>query len=535
MIPISEKNLIFVDVPNTHGKMLYPIGIQDFEKIRRENFVYVDKTDLIYNMSHGSGRYCFLSRPRRFGKSLFVSTVEAYFSGKKELFEGLAVAELEKEWIQYPVFRFDLTGKFYTTPEAVNDALGMQLARLERQYAVDVTSDAIDTRFRSLIEAAYEKTGRRVVILIDEYDKPIVDNLTNESLADVFRTQLQGFYSVMKAKDACIQFGFLTGVTKIGKLSVFSGLNNLKDLSMDARYAGICGISEKELRKYFQESVRALAAANDLSEEACYAQLARMYDGYHFCEDTEGMYNPFSLLNTFDSLKFRKYWFSTGTPSFLVRFLMNGKYNLDDVSGIKVPLSILTGVNASKPNAITLLYQTGYLTISAYDKQMDIYTLDYPNKEVEDGFLESLSEYYTPIAGNEATLSVYSFVEDIRSGNVDMLMRRFTAFFADMDYQIQGDAELYFQNTMYVMLKLMGQMVQVERHTSNGRIDVLIQTDKYVYIIELKRDRDPNDALDQIAEKGYDWPFLADDRKVFKIGANFSTATRRLEGWTRSE
>ncbi len=335
----------------------------------------------------------------------------------------------------------------------------------------------------------------------------------------------------MKAKDACIKFGFLTGVTKIGKLSVFSGLNNLKDISMDARYADICGISERELKGYFEESVSELAEANDLSVGKCYEQLAAMYDGYHFCENAVGVYNPFSLLNTLDSLKFGTYWFSTGTPSFLVRFLEAGKYKLENVSGIKVSPFILSGVNASRPNAITLLYQTGYLTVKDFDRKANLYTLGYPNREVEDSFMESLSEFYTPIENNPDTLSVYRFVEDIRSGDVEMLMRRFTAFFADMDYQIQGDAELYFQNTMYVMLKLMGQQVQVERHTSNGRIDVLIQTDKYVYIIELKRDRDPQDALDQIDGKGYDWPFLADGRKVFRIGATFSTANRRLENW----
>ncbi len=510
--------------------MRYPIGIQDFEKIRKGGYVYVDKTEQIYKMAE-TGGYCFLSRPRRFGKSLLVSTMEAYFSGRKELFNGLAIAELEKDWVQYPVLRFDLTGKSYTSPDAVNEAIGAQLFNLEYKYKVNTIGNAIDTRFQSLIDAVYAKTGLPVVILIDEYDKPIVDNLLDEELADIFRNQLQGFYSVMKAKDAYIKFGFLTGVTKIGKLSVFSGLNNLKDISMDIRYADICGISEVDLKKYFGESVKELAEANDLSEQDCYERLAQMYDGYHFCENAPGMYNPFSLLNTFDCLQFRKYWFSTGTPSFLVRFLMSGNYNLDKVSGVKASPSILLGVNASKPNAITLLYQTGYLTISGYDKRMDIYTLDYPNKEVEDGFVESLSEFYTPIQQKPETFSVYSFVEDITSGNVEMLMRRFTAFFADMDYQIQRDAELYFQNTMYVMLKLMGQMVQVERHTSNGRIDVLIQTNQYVYIIELKRDQNPDDALDQIDQKGYDWPFQADGRKVFKIGANFSTQNRRLEGW----
>lgn len=510
--------------------MLYPIGIQDFENIRRDGFVYVDKTELVYNLSHGSGKYFFLSRPRRFGKSLLVSTLEAYFSGRKELFDGLAIAELEKEWNQYPVLRFDLTGKNYSEPDSVADALGTQLVVLEKKYKVDVVSNAIDTRFQVLIDAAYAKTGRPVVILIDEYDKPIVDNLGDDALADTFQGQLQGFYSVMKAKDACIKFGFLTGVSRIGKISVFSALNNLKDISMDARYTDICGISEKDLKEYFSESVKELAETNDISVKQCYEQLTRMYDGYHFCENAAGVYNPFSVLNTFDSLKFDNYWFETATPSFLVRYLLRGGYRLDNITRNKVPAAVLKGVHSEKINAITLLYQTGYLTIKDYDKESKLYTLGYPNREVEDSFMGSLSEFYTPIDKKPDVFSVYNFVEDIKSGNVEMLMRRFTAFFADMDYQIQGDAELYFQNTMYVMLKLMGQQVQVERHTSNGRIDVLIQTGKYVYIIELKRDKDPEDALDQIDEKGYDWPFLAGGRKVFKIGANFSTKNRRLEG-----
>lgn len=260
-----------------------------------------------------------------------------------------------------------------------------------------------------------------------------------------------------------------------------------------------------------------------------------MYDGYHFRQNSAGIYNPFSVLSTFDSGEFDNYWFETATPSFLVRFLQQGNYKLDDINRDKVSVSMLKGVNSERPNAITLLYQTGYLTIKDYDPQFRRYGLGYPNKEVEDSFVESLSEFYTPIEKSPGELSADKFVEDIRSGNVEMLMRRFSAFFADMDYRIQGKAELYFQNTMYVMLKLMGQQVQVERHTSNGRIDVLIQTDKYVYIIELKRDKNPDDALDQIDEKGYDWPFLADGRKVFKIGANFSTKNRRLENWKVSE
>ena len=515
--------------------MLYPIGIQDFEKIRRDGFVYVDKTALIYKLTHGSGRYCFLSRPRRFGKSLLVSTMEAYFRGRKDLFEGLAVASLEKEWKAYPVLRIDLSGKSYDAPNVLLEVFDACLSKWEKQYGAEKRSDVPGLRFGNVIEAAYTKTGLPVVILIDEYDKPIVDNLGNEVLADVFRSQLQGFYSVMKSKDGFIQFGFLTGVSKIGKLSVFSGLNNLVDISMDAPYADICGISENELRTVFPDSVRELAEANGLSEEACYQKLALWYDGYHFHPAADGVYNPFSLLNTFRSLEFNNFWYETGTPSFLVRYLKQGGYNLERISKNKVPVSVLKGLNSERPGVITLLYQSGYLTIREYDAETRLYGLGYPNKEVEDSFTESLSEFYTPIDRKPDAFSVYKFVEDIREGNVEMLMRRFTAFFADMDYQIMGDDELYFQNTMYVMLKLMGQQVEVERHTSNGRIDALIQTDKYVYILELKRDKNPDDALDQIDEKGYDWSFAADQRKVFKIGANFSTRTHRLENWKVSQ
>ena len=514
--------------------MLYPIGIQDFEKIRKDGFVYVDKTDLVYKMAQKGGYY-FLSRPRRFGKSLLVSTMEAYFSGKKELFTGLAIADLEKDWIEYPVLRMDLSGKSYDSPEVLQQVFDDYLSRWEKKYGIENKFTVPGIRFSQVIEAAYLQTGKRAVVLIDEYDKPILDNMGNEELSDVFRNQLQGFYSVMKAKDGIIQFGFLTGVSKIGKLSVFSGLNNLKDISMDARYTDICGISEKDLKKYFKESIRELAEVNKMSVKACYTQLAQMYDGYHFRQNSTGIYNPFSVLNTFETGDFDNYWFETATPSFLVRFLQRGNYKLDDITRDRVPASLLKGGNSERPNAITLLYQTGYLTIKGYNEADRLYCLGYPNKEVEDSFMESLSEFYTPIDKNPGVLSAPKFVEDIRKGDVEMLMRRFTAFFADLDYQIMGDDELYFQNTMYVMLKIIGQQVQVERHTSNGRIDILIQTDRFVYIIELKRDKNPNDALDQIDEKGYDWPFMADERKVFKIGANFSTKNHRLENWVVKE
>ncbi len=513
--------------------MLYPIGIQNFEKIRRGGFVYVDKTSQIYNLASRS-QYYFLSRPRRFGKSLLVSAMEAYFKGKKDLFEGLAISELEKEWIEYPVLHFDFSGKAYSSEDSLADVLNIQLSQMEETYDVDVISDSCDSRFKCIIDAAYKKTGRQVVILIDEYDKPIVDNLTRPELCDSFRETLQGFYSVMKSKDGCIRFGFLTGVTKTGKMSVFSGLNNLDDISMDERYVDICGISEADLKCYFDSSVEDLARKCKYSKDECYAKLARMYDGYHFCEDTIGIYNPFSLLKTFDKMKFGEYWFETGTPSFLVTYLKQGNYNLDNISKDMVPADMLFGTNYSNPEPVTLMYQTGYLTIKGYDSRFRQYNLDYPNDEVKSGFLNSLSQLYTPALSN-SELSVSRFVNDIENGDVKSFMNRFTAFLSGNDYAVQGDLEKYFQNTMSVMLKLIGLYVKTEYQTSNGRIDITFDTDKYVYIIELKRDQSPEIALRQIEEKGYEKPFLASGKQIIKLGINFSSETHTVEGWKVAE
>ena len=511
--------------------MLYPIGIQDFEYIRRDDYVYVDKTYIIYKLAHGSGKFFFLSRPRRFGKSLLVSTMEAYFSGKKELFDGLAIADLEKDWIQYPVLRFDLTGKSYTAADDLQDHLDKQLALLENKYGIRKEYDSIDVRFQCVIEAAYEKTGRRVVILIDEYDKPIVDNLGNVELADVYRRQLQGFYSVMKAKDGFIQFGFLTGVTKIGKLSVFSGLNNLKDISMDARYTDICGISEKDLNKYFSESVRELAEANDLTIEETYNQLAEMYDGYHFRQSSVGIYNPFSVLNTFDSGEFKEYWFETGTPTFLVKVMKDTDYDVTRLSDEEIDAPSLMDVDTVYHNPIPLLYQSGYLTIKGYEPEFGMYHLGFPNREVKHGFLNFLVKYYTPSRTDSGMMLVSRMLKDLRSGNAEGFMQKLEALFAKTSYQIQGDSEKDFQYAMYIILELMGEYVEVEKATSNGRIDILLQTKEYIYIIEIKINDTVEAALRQIEEKGYARQFADDKRKIFKIGVRFSTENRCIEDW----
>ena len=510
--------------------MLYPIGIQNFEKLRQGGFSYVDKTDLIHQIAKNGGYY-FLGRPRRFGKSLLVSTMEAYFQGKKDLFKGLALEKLENEWTEYPVLHLDLSGKEYKSMEDLDVRLDRHLSLWESNFDAAKRYPMADARFSDIIDTAYEKTGKPVVILIDEYDKPILDSAGNEPLREAYRSRLQGFYSVMKSQDGKIRFGFLTGITKMGKLSIFSGLNNLKDISMDHRYVDICGISEGDLHIYFDESVQEMADANGLSKEECYAKLKDYYDGYHFCENSADIYNPFSLLNALDSQRFKDYWYETGTPTFVVKALRNGKFNLEDLTLDGVPASALTGVNSDDSDPIPVLYQSGYLTIQSYNEQTEEYSLKYPNKEVERGFMQGLASIYLPSARYNSPFAVRKFAEDFKKGDAEGLMKRFEAFFADTDYEIVGDAELYFQNTMYVMCKLMGQYVQVERHTSNGRMDIVVQTDKYVYIMELKMDAPADEALKQIEDKAYAKPFAADPRQIFKIGVGFSAKTRRIEEW----
>ena len=510
--------------------MLYPIGIQNFEKIREGGYVYVDKTELIYQIVR-TGGYYFLSRPRRFGKSLLVSTMEAYFQGKKELFQGLAIEKLEKDWTEYPVLHLDLSGVTYTDENVLNEKMENTLSQWEQTYGIANTFTVDGIRFENIIKTAYSQTGKPVVILIDEYDKPLLDTAGNEPLREAIRSRLQGFYSVMKSQDGKIRFGFLTGITKLGKLSIFSGLNNLNGISMDYRYADICGISEKDLHAYFDESVQEMAEANKMSKEECYARLKEYYDGYHFCEDSEDIYNPFSLLSALNGKRFRDYWYETGTPTFVVKALQRGQFNLEGLTLEGVPAFVLGGVNADDSDPVPVLYQSGYLTIQSYDNQTQEYTLKYPNQEVERGFMQGLANIFVPSARYNSPFAVRKFAEDFKKGDTESLMKRFEAFFADADYEIVGDAELYFQNTMYVMCKLMGQYTQVERHTSNGRMDIVVQTDKYVYIMELKMDASADEALQQIEDKGYAKPFAADPRKLFKIGVGFSSETRRIKEW----
>ena len=511
--------------------MIYPIGIQNFEKIRTEDFLYVDKTAEIYKLAK-EGRYYFLSRPRRFGKSLLVSTMEAYFSGRKELFSGLAIEKLEAEWKQHPVLHLDLSGVSYTDESVLERVLSDKLAKWETLYGAVNTSDILGLRFKEVIEAAYNKTGNQVAILIDEYDKPIIDNLGNEPTLSHLRSTLQGFYSVMKSMDARIRFGFLTGVTKIGKMSVFSGLNNLNDISMIPDYVDICGVSETELHEYFDESISELSSANEMSKEECYVKLKSMYDGYHFCEDSIGIYNPFSLLNTFQNKKFREYWFETGTPGFLVEVMRKTSFDVTTLENQTVDSTLMSNADAIFENPVPYLFQSGYLTITGYNDMFRLYQLGFPNQEVKNGFLNCLLKYYVPMSPDmSGTTLIYQLWHSITEGNPKSFMQILSSLFANTSYQIQGETEKDFQYAMYIISALLGEYVQVERTTSNGRIDLIIQTKEFIYIFELKVNTDADVALRQIDEKGYARPFEGDSRKLFKIGVNFSTATRRIEDW----
>ena len=511
--------------------MIYPIGIQNFEKIRTEDFLYVDKTAEIYKLAK-EGRYYFLSRPRRFGKSLLVSTMEAYFSGRKELFSGLAVEKMETEWKQHPVLHLDLSGVSYTDESVLERVLSDKLAKWEALYGAVNTSDILGLRFKEVIEAAYNKTGNQVAILIDEYDKPIIDNLGNEPTLSRLRSTLQGFYSVMKSMDARIRFGFLTGVTKIGKMSVFSGLNNLNDISMIPDYVDICGISETELHEYFDESISELSSANEMSKEECYVKLKSMYDGYHFCEDSIGIYNPFSLLNTFQNKKFREYWFETGTPGFLVEVMRKTSFDVTTLENQTVDSTLMSNADAIFENPVPYLFQSGYLTITGYNDMFRLYQLGFPNQEVKNGFLNCLLKYYVPMSPDmSGTTLIYQLWHSITEGNPESFMQILSSLFANTSYQIQGETEKDFQYAMYIISALLGEYVQVERATSNGRIDLIIQTKEFIYLFELKVNADADVALRQIDEKGYARPFEGDSRKLFKIGVDFSTATRRIEDW----
>ena len=511
-------------------KRNYPVGIQNFEKIRSRNYCYIDKTELIYKLVK-SGQYYFLSRPRRFGKSLLISTLEAYFQGKKELFEGLAMETLEKEWIEYPILHLDLNTEKYDTPQTLENKLSLNLKMWEDEYGANEYEYSLATRFEGVIRRAAEKWGRNVVILIDEYDKPMLQAIGNEALLTDYRNTLKAFYGVMKSCDRYIRFALLTGVTKFSKVSVFSDLNNLMDISIDERFTSLCGITEEELFTNFQEDIIELGQENKLTEEETKAELKKMYDGYHFAEESEDIYNPFSLLNTFAKMRFGSYWFETGTPTFLVELLKHSRYDLHRLTEEMASADSLGGIDTMHTNPVPILYQSGYLTIKGYDREFQVYYLGFPNKEVEEGFTKFLLPRYAHLETGNPSFEIMSFVKDVRQGNADAFLRRLQSFFADSPYELARDLELHYQNVLFIVFKLLGFYTQAEYHTASGRIDMVVKTDKYIYVMEFKLDGTAEEALQQINDKQYALPFASDSRKLFKVGVNFSKEKRGIEGW----
>ena len=434
---------------------IYPIGIQNFEKIRKDGYFYIDKTALIYQLVK-TGSYYFLSRPRRFGKSLLLSTLEAYFQGKKELFDGLAMEKLEKDWIKYPILHLDLNAEKYTAPEALDQVLESALRRWEALYGAQDYERTFASRFQGIIQRACDKTGQRVVVLVDEYDKPMLQAIGNDELQKSYRETLKAFYGALKSKDGCIKFGMLTGVTKFGKVSVFSDLNNLDDISMRNQYIDICGINEQELHDNLEDELHSLASAQGMTYDEICAKLQEYYDGYHFTHNSIGMYNPFSLLNTFKYNEFGSYWFETGTPTYLVELLKKHHYDLRRMAHEETTATVLNSIDSTSDNPIPVIYQSGYLTIKGYDQRFGIYRLGFPNREVEEGFINFLLPFYANTNAVESQFEIQKFVREVESGDYDSFFRRLQSFFADTPYELVRDLELHYQNVLFIVFKLVG-------------------------------------------------------------------------------
>ena len=525
-----------------------PIGVQSFKDLREKGFLYVDKTAYLFRLANSSKVY-FLSRPRRFGKSLFLSTLAAYFRGQKELFKGLYVEKAEEEqaaqenrtpWQAYPVLYLDFNTGQYELSGALDETLRYFLDTEEPKYNLQQTGLSHAKRFTSLIQAAYQHTGKQVVILVDEYDKPLLQTMgVNEELNEHYRNTLKAFYSVIKTCDEYIRFAFLTGVTKFSKISIFSDLNNLKDISLHESYAGMCGITQKELETNFQPEVQALAEKQKLDYPQALAALKQWYDGYLFHPAGEGMYNPYSILNAFDDKEIKSYWFGTGTPTFLVNFLKEAHYYIPNLDGnVELDEEGLQTYRAVAQDALPILFQAGYLTIKTYIPEARMYRLGFPNNEVRYGFLKNLLPAYSGLPFVETGKSVWHFVEDIRRGNVEGVMERLKAIISGIAYDnFTGEnmklREQNYQTAVYLVFALMGQFVQTEVHCGTGRADCVVHTADTIYIFEFKLSSNgtAEDALNQIKEKEYAAKYQVDDKKIVLVGSSFDEEKRTIKDW----
>ena len=524
----------------------YPIGIQSFEQLREDGYVYVDKTDLVYRLVT-MGKIYFLSRPRRFGKSLLVSTLKNYFLGKRELFEGLAIERLETKWAKYPVFHIDFNGCNFSDLGALEQKIEGYVAEWERAYGKSPDFTDLGSRFAYVLRKAHESCGRRCVVLVDEYDKPILDVLDTGikmtvsgvewTLEDRNREVLKGFYSVFKAADDDLQFVFLTGVTKFSQVSVFSGFNQPADISMDPRYEALCGITQSELELYFPESIGEMAEFGGVTVEEMKEILKNRYDGYHFSSKMVDIYNPFSLLNAFSSLTVQDYWFRSGTPSYLVRLLSHTDENLDEITGRYYDPQEFVDYKATLEKPLPMIYQSGYLTIKDYKPYRGTFLLDFPNNEVKKGFISLVASNYFNPCKETVNNWIQSVVDALESGEPETLRKLFTSFLADIPYSMrrkdsERERERYFHYTFYLIFRLISvYAVYTEKQQSEGRVDCIVETPDYVYVFEFKLDGTADEALRQIEEKGYLRPYASDNRVVYRVGVGFSSQTGTVSDW----
>lgn len=508
----------------------YPIGIQDFEQLRNLDCVYIDKTNLVHQLANANTVY-FLSRPRRFGKSLLVSTLEAYFLGKKELFKGLAMEQLEQNWTVYPVLHIDFSKTKYTLIEDLEEQLNIMLIHWERLYGKEESETSYASRFAGIIQRAYEQTGQQVAILIDEYDAPLLDSNSSPELQQLLRNEMRKFFSPLKAQGKYLRMLFITGISKFSQLSIFSELNNLQNISMTDQYNTICGITEQELFTQMRPDIEAMAEANNETYKQACAHLKQQYDGYHFSKYGEDIYNPFSLINAFSQKSYENFWFSTGTPTFLIELLQRMDFNIRDLEKLEAKPEDFDKATDNISDPIPVLYQSGYLTIKSYDPMFRLYTLGYPNEEVKIGFIESLIPSYLHQPTRESNFYVVSFIRDLQADNLEQCLLRTKAFFASIPYDLENNQEKHYQTIFYLLFRLMGQYIDTEVKSAIGRTDAVVKMTDTIYVFEFKVDGTPEEALAQIDSKQYAIPYTADHRKVVKVGINFDSTTRTLGEW----
>ncbi len=514
-------------------RKLYPIGIQTFSEIRRANKLYIDKTEYIHRMTHAGGKHFFLGRPRRFGKSLLVSTFDSYFSGKKELFEGLAIEKLETEWTQYPVIHLDMSGGKHMEKDELKNYLSDMLEEQEDLLGVTGKDKAPNLRFKDLVLQLYKKTGRQVVVLIDEYDAPLLDVAHDQGKLDELRNVMRNFYSPLKKYEEYLRFVFLTGITKFSQVSIFSELNNITNVSMDDEYAGICGISKEELVNHMSEDIEELAQKLVLSKDDTIAKLKEYYDGYHFSANSPDMFNPYSLLNCFAKGKLEAFWFSSGTPTYLINMMR--KFNVAPTD-LRTTYARSTAFDAPTENMRTitpLLYQSGYITIKGYDPLSQLYTLDIPNKEIKVGLFESLlPNYLEGQYAESGDVAIARMSVLINRRDMDGALRLLQTFLGTVPYCDNTRYEGHYQQTLYIIFTLLTNfVVDVEVHTPKGRVDIVLLTQTDLYVMELKLDKSADAAMRQINLNEYNERFAMSGKPITNVGINFDSEKGNIEEW----